>query len=249
MNAQTQHTDNVYYRHAKQPMQAYVPYSAPNARSYAPPMAAADNSMLPVSITGLVVSFMFGLPIGLFTGPLGRRAVLHSGVVIGADGFGFARDEDASWVKIPQTGRVVIGDDVEIGANTTIDRGALDDTVIGDGVKLDNQIQIAHNVRIGDKTIMAACSGVAGSTVIGARCMIGGQAGISGHLTIVDDVVVSAWTLVAKSIDKPGVYTATLPLQTHSDWIRNFAHLRRLDALADRIRALEQGQIKGEPAS
>jgi UDP-3-O-[3-hydroxymyristoyl] glucosamine N-acyltransferase len=180
---------------------------------------------------------------------VGRRAVLHSGVVIGADGFGFARDEDASWVKIPQTGRVVIGDDVEIGANTTIDRGALDDTVIGDGVKLDNQIQIAHNVRIGDKTIMAACSGVAGSTVIGARCMIGGQAGISGHLTIVDDVVVSAWTLVAKSIDKPGVYTATLPLQTHSDWIRNFAHLRRLDALADRIRALEQGQIKGEPAS
>lgn len=171
---------------------------------------------------------------------VGRDCIIHSGVVIGADGFGFARDRDGSWVKIPQIGRVVIGDDVEIGANTTIDRGALDDTVIGNGVKLDNLIQIAHNVRIGDKTIMAGCAGVAGSATIGDRCMIGGQAGISGHLSIADDVVVSAWTLVAKSIRQPGVYTGNLPLQSHAEWAKNFAHLRHLDALADRIRALEQ---------
>lgn len=171
---------------------------------------------------------------------IGEDCILHSGVVIGADGFGFAREKSGAWVKIPQTGRVVIGNDVEIGANTTIDRGALDDTVIGDGVKLDNLIQIAHNVRIGDHTIMAGCAGVAGSAQIGARCMIGGQAGISGHLSIADDVVVSAWTLVAKSITKPGVYTGNLPLQTHGDWVKNFSHLRHLDALARRVRQLEQ---------
>ena len=171
---------------------------------------------------------------------IGEDCILHSGVVIGADGFGFARERSGAWVKIPQTGRVVIGSDVEIGANTTIDRGALDDTVIGDGVKLDNLIQIAHNVRIGDHTIMAGCAGVAGSAQIGARCMIGGQAGISGHLSIADDVVVSAWTLVAKPITKPGVYTGNLPLQTHGDWVKNFSHLRHLDALAKRVRQLEQ---------
>ncbi|HRP23534.1 MAG TPA: UDP-3-O-(3-hydroxymyristoyl)glucosamine N-acyltransferase [Thauera sp.] len=171
---------------------------------------------------------------------IGDDCIFHSGVVIGADGFGFAREKSGAWVKIPQTGRVLIGNDVEIGANTTIDRGALDDTVIGDGVKLDNLIQIAHNVRIGDHTIMAGCAGVAGSAQIGARCMIGGQAGISGHLSIADDVVVSAWTLVAKSIPKPGVYTSNLPLQSHADWVRNFAHLRHLDALAKRVRQLEQ---------
>lgn len=171
---------------------------------------------------------------------IGEDCILHAGVVIGGDGFGFAREKSGAWVKIPQTGRVVIGNDVEIGANTTVDRGALDDTVIGDGVKLDNLIQIAHNVRIGDHTIMAGCAGVAGSAQIGARCMIGGQAGISGHLSIADDVVVSAWTLVAKSITKPGVYTGTLPLQTHGDWVKNFSHLRHLDALARRVRQLEQ---------
>ena len=171
---------------------------------------------------------------------IGEDCILHSGVVIGADGFGFARERSGAWVKIPQTGRVVLGSDVEIGANTTIDRGALDDTVIGDGVKLDNLIQIAHNVRIGDHTIMAGCAGVAGSAQIGARCMIGGQAGISGHLSIADDVVVSAWTLVAKPITKPGVYTGNLPLQTHGDWVKNFSHLRHLDALAKRVRQLEQ---------
>ncbi len=171
---------------------------------------------------------------------LGARCILHAGAVIGADGFGFARERDGSWVKIPQIGRVIIGDDVEIGANTTIDRGALEDTVIGNDVKLDNQIQIAHNVRIGDHTAIAGCVGIAGSTTIGARCMIGGQAGVIGHLEICDDVVVSAGTLVSKSIREPGVYTGNLPLQPHGEWVRNFAHLRHLDSLADRIRRLEQ---------
>ncbi len=179
---------------------------------------------------------------------IGRDCVLHAGAVIGADGFGFARERDGSWVKIPQTGRVVIGDDVEVGANTTIDRGALDDTVIGNGVKLDNQIQIAHNVRIGDKTAVAGCVGIAGSTTIGARCMIGGQAGIIGHLVIADDVVVSAGTLVTKSIRRAGVYTGNLPVQSHPDWVKNFAHLRHLDDMAARIRALEQRLDKTDPA-
>lgn len=171
---------------------------------------------------------------------IGERCIIHSGAVIGADGFGFARQKDGVWVKIPQTGRVVIGSDVEVGANTTIDRGALDDTVIANGVKLDNQIQIAHNVRIGEHTAIAGCVGIAGSTHIGRRCMIGGQAGIIGHLEICDDVVVSAGTLVSKSIRKPGVYTASLPVQGHTEWVRNFAHLRHLDALSERVRSLEQ---------
>lgn len=171
---------------------------------------------------------------------IGAQCIIHSGAVIGADGFGFAPDEDASWIKIPQIGTVVIGDDVEIGANTTIDRGALDDTVIGSGVKLDNLIQIAHNVRIGEMTAIAGCVGIAGSTTIGKRCRIGGQAGIIGHLVITDDVVISAGTLVTKSIRAAGVYTANLPLQTHPEWVRNFSHLRHLNALNDRIRRLEQ---------
>lgn len=171
---------------------------------------------------------------------VGHSCVLHSGVVIGSDGFGFAREKDGAWLKIPQVGRVMIGNDVEIGANTTIDRGALDDTVIGDGVKLDNQIQIAHNVRIGEHTAVAGCVGIAGSTTIGRRCMIGGQAGIIGHLHICDDVLISAGTLVTKSIRQAGVYTANLPVQKHADWVRNFAHLRHLDALNDKVRTLEQ---------
>ncbi len=178
---------------------------------------------------------------------IGCDCVIHAGAVIGSDGFGFAREADGSWLKIPQTGRVVIGDDVEIGANTTIDRGALDDTVIGNGVKLDNQIQVGHNVRIGDFTAIAGCVGIAGSTEIGARCRIGGQAGIIGHLRIADDVVISAGTLVTKSISRPGVYTANLPVQGHAEWVRNFAHLRHLDAMADRIRALEQRLAERDP--
>ncbi|WP_374243725.1 UDP-3-O-(3-hydroxymyristoyl)glucosamine N-acyltransferase [Zoogloea sp.] len=171
---------------------------------------------------------------------IGARAIIHSGAVIGADGLGFARDADKHWVKIPQIGRVIVGDDVEIGANTTIDRGALDDTVIGNGVKLDNLIHVAHNCRVGDDSIMAAMAGLAGSTEVGKRVMVGGKAGFSGHLSVADDVTVSADTNVTKSIDKPGVYTSMLPLQSHADWVRNFSHLRRLDAMAERLRELEK---------
>lgn len=171
---------------------------------------------------------------------IGERCTIHSGAVISSDGFGFAREKDGSWVKIPQLGRVLIGDDVEIGSNTTVDRGALDDTVLANGVKLDNLIQIAHNVKVGENTAMAGLAGVAGSATIGARCLIGGQAGISGHLEICDDVMVSGCTLVPKSIKKPGVYTGNLPLQMHADWVTNFSHLRHLDALAKRVRELEK---------
>lgn len=179
---------------------------------------------------------------------IGEHCIIHSGAVIGADGFGFAREKNGAWFKIPQTGRVVIGDNVEVGANTTIDRGAMEDTVIESGVKLDNQIQIAHNVRIGEHTAIAGCVGIAGSTRIGRRCMIGGQAGIIGHLEICDDVIVSAGTLVSKSIRKPGVYTASLPVQGHADWVRNFAHLRHLDALSERVRSLEQAAKTNDKA-
>ncbi|MCX7897904.1 MAG: UDP-3-O-(3-hydroxymyristoyl)glucosamine N-acyltransferase [Rhodocyclaceae bacterium] len=169
---------------------------------------------------------------------VGRRAILHAGAVVGADGFGFARDGER-WVKIAQSGRVIIGDDVEIGANTTIDRGALDDTVIEDGVKLDNQIQIGHNVHIGRDCAFAGCVGVAGSTRFGARCTVGGGAVILGHLRIADDVHISAGTLVTKSIETAGVYTGAVPFLPHAQWQRNFARLRHLDALADRIRDLD----------
>ncbi|GAB1394820.1 UDP-3-O-(3-hydroxymyristoyl)glucosamine N-acyltransferase [Rhodocyclaceae bacterium] len=170
---------------------------------------------------------------------IGRRAIIHAGAVIGADGFGFAKDGE-TWVKIAQTGRVIIGDDVEVGANTTIDRGALEDTVIEDGVKLDNQIQIGHNVRIGRNTALAGCVGIAGSAKVGAGCTAGGGAIILGHLELADNVHVSAGTLVTKSITVPGAYTGTVPFMAHEDWLRNFARLRHLDAMADKIRALEK---------
>ncbi len=176
---------------------------------------------------------------------IGARAIVHSGVVIGADGFGFARD-GATWVKIPQTGRVLIGSDVEIGANTTIDRGALEDTVIGDGVKFDNQIQIGHNVRIGDHTLICGCVGVAGSTTIGARCMIGGAAMIIGHLNIADDVNISVATVVSHSIHKPGLYTGFYPMAENAAWERSAASVRHLDRLRERVRALEGRSSQGE---
>ena len=172
---------------------------------------------------------------------VGRACTVQPGAVIGADGFGFARDGDA-WVKIPQIGRVVIGDGVEIGANTTIDRGALDDTVIGDGVILDNQIQIAHNVRIGDHTAMAGCVGVAGSAVIGRRCTVGGAAVILGHLEIVDDVHITAMSLVTKSITLAGTYSSGTPLESNAEWRRNAARFRQLDTLARRVNALEKNK-------
>lgn len=170
---------------------------------------------------------------------IGRRAIVHSGAVIGGDGFGFAKDGER-WLKIPQIGRVIIGDDVEIGANTTIDRGALDDTVIGDDVKLDNQIQVAHNVVIGEHTAMAGCVGIAGSTRVGKRCTVGGAGMISGHLELGDDVHVSGGTLVAKSLRLPGQYTGVFPLETHTDWLQNAAQLKRLAKLAERVAELEQ---------
>jgi len=170
---------------------------------------------------------------------VGARCILHSGVVIGADGFGFARDGE-QWVKIPQTGRVIIGDDVEIGANTTIDCGALSDTLIGNGVKLDNQIQIGHNVRIGDHTAMAACTGVAGSADIGRGCTVGGGARILGHLTIADGVNVSAATVVTHSLRQPGHYTGFFPVSDNADWEKSAAVVRRLPELRSRIRQLER---------
>ena len=171
---------------------------------------------------------------------IGARAVIHAGAVIGGDGFGYAREADGAWLKIPQVGRVVIGEDVEIGAGTTIDRGALLDTIIENGVKLDNQIQIAHNVRIGADSAVAGCVGIAGSTTIGQRCTVGGAAMIIGHLTIGDDVNISAGTLVAKSIPKPGTYSGAVPFLEHGNWLKNFSRLRHLESMADKIRALEQ---------
>lgn len=170
---------------------------------------------------------------------IGKRAVIQAGAVIGGDGFGFAKDGER-WIKIPQIGRVVIGDDVEIGANTSIDRGALDDTVIGDGVKLDNQIQIAHNVVIGDHAAMAGCVGIAGSTKIGRRCTVGGAGMIVGHLDLADDVHVSAGTMVTKSLRRPGQYTSIFPLEAHDEWLQNAAQIKRLAKLAERVAELEK---------
>ncbi len=170
---------------------------------------------------------------------IGDNLIAHSGAVIGSDGFGIAMD-DGRWIKIPQIGRVVIGNDVEIGANTTIDRGALNDTVIEDGVKLDNQIQVAHNVRIGAHTAIAGCAGIAGSAVIGRYCMIGGGARILGHLELADHVEIAAHTLVGKSIREAGSYAAIFPFSKIDDWRKNAVHLRHLDDLAKRIKTLEQ---------
>jgi UDP-3-O-[3-hydroxymyristoyl] glucosamine N-acyltransferase len=170
---------------------------------------------------------------------LGDRVGLHGGAVIGADGFGLAPDE-GRWIKIPQIGRVLLGDDVEVGANSTIDRGTLDDTVIEEGVKIDNQVQIGHNCRIGAHTAIAACVGIAGSTRIGRRCRIAGAAMIQGHIEICDDVTISAATAIMKSIHRPGTYTSIYPFQEHRAWIRNAAHLRHMDDLVEKIKALEK---------
>jgi len=170
---------------------------------------------------------------------LGERTIVHSGAVIGADGFGIAM-EGERWLKVPQIGRVRIGSEVEIGANTTIDRGAMDDTVIEEGVKLDNQIQIGHNVRIGAHTAIAACVGIAGSSRIGRFCRIGGASGIAGHLSVADHVEISAHTLVTKSIGEAGTYTGAYPFESNRDWRRNAASLRKLGELASRVRALEK---------
>jgi UDP-3-O-[3-hydroxymyristoyl] glucosamine N-acyltransferase len=170
---------------------------------------------------------------------LGARVLVQPGAVIGAEGFGFANDR-GTWLKVPQVGTVRVGDDVEIGCNTTVDRGAIGDTVIEEGVKLDNQIQIGHNVRIGAHTAMAACVGVSGSVTIGRRCMIGGAAGIVGHLSICDDVAVTGLTMVSHSITKPGVYSGGIPAEEAADWRRIVGRLKRIDGLARRVANLER---------
>jgi UDP-3-O-[3-hydroxymyristoyl] glucosamine N-acyltransferase len=178
---------------------------------------------------------------------LGARVIVHAGAVIGADGFGMANDE-GRWLKLPHIGRVLVGDDVEIGANTTIDRGTVDDTVIEEGVKLDNQIQVGHNCRIGAHTAMAGCVGVAGSAVIGRHCTVGGGAVILGHLSLCDGVHVSAGTVISRSIRKPGTYTGMFPFDDNASWARNTAHVRHLAALAERIGALEKPKRKKRKA-
>lgn len=177
---------------------------------------------------------------------LGARVIIHAGAVIGADGFGFAPDfvgegelRSGSWVKIPQVGSVVIAQDVEIGANTTIDRGAMADTVIEEFVKIDNLVQIGHNCRIGAFTVIAGCAGIAGSTNVGRHCMIGGAVGIAGHVTLADYVIVTAQSGVSKSLLKPGMYTSAFPAVNHADWNKSAAIVRNLDKMRERIKALE----------
>lgn len=176
---------------------------------------------------------------------LGERVILQPGAVIGADGFGFAPRPEAlgeGWEKIPQLGAVVLGHDVEIGANSCVDRGAIDDTVLGNGVKIDNLVQIAHNVVVGEHTAMAGCVGVAGSARIGARCTLGGGAIVLGHLSIADDVHISAASVVSASIRRAGRYTGVFPLDEHAGWERNAAGIRQLAAWRKRLKALEQHQ-------
>jgi UDP-3-O-[3-hydroxymyristoyl] glucosamine N-acyltransferase len=169
---------------------------------------------------------------------IGSRCILHHGAVIGADGFGQAPDAGA-YVKVPQLGSVAMGDDVEVGANTTIDRGTIGDTVVEEGVKIDNLVQIGHNVRVGAHTVIAGCVGVSGSVTIGRRCMIGGMVGIAGHLEICDDVALTGKTMVSRSITRPGVYSGKLPMDEARAFRRNAARFRTLDELAERVRRLE----------
>ncbi|MFK2912162.1 UDP-3-O-(3-hydroxymyristoyl)glucosamine N-acyltransferase [Pseudomonas sp. 3HC3] len=170
---------------------------------------------------------------------IGKRVVIQSGAVIGGEGFGFA-NEKGIWRKIAQIGGVTIGDDVEIGVNTAVDRGALSDTRIGDGVKLDNQIQIAHNVQVGDHTAMAACVGISGSTRIGKHCMLAGGVGLVGHIDICDNVFVSGMTMVTRSITEPGSYSSGTAMQPLADWRKSAARIRHLDDMAKRLQQLEK---------
>ena len=175
----------------------------------------------------------------LFETVVGERCIVHPGAVIGSDGFGFAPDR-GHWVKIEQLGRVCIGDDVEIGANTCIDRGASGDTTIADGVKIDNQVQIGHNVQIGAHTAIAGCVGIAGSAIIGAHCMLGGGSGVNGHVKIADYVVVGGATQISRSIAKAGFYSGSFPFDDNASWEKNAATLRNLHALRERVKALEK---------
>jgi UDP-3-O-[3-hydroxymyristoyl] glucosamine N-acyltransferase len=171
---------------------------------------------------------------------IGERCLVQSGAVIGSDGFGMARSE-GRWLKIPQVGAARVGNDVEIGANTTIDRGALDDTVIEDGVKLDNQIQVAHNVVIGAHTVIAGCVGISGSVTIGRHCMVGGGAGFVGHISICDHVQISGYSFITKSITQPGTYTSGMPFMPHREWLRNTVYVRRIYKIARALRKDQHG--------
>ena len=166
---------------------------------------------------------------------VGARCAFKAGAVVGSDGFGFAPDADG-YVKVPHLGSVRLGNDVEVGANTTIDRGTIEDTVIGDGVKLDNQVQVGHNCRIGAHTVIAGCVGISGSSIIGSRCMIGGAVGIAGHLEIGDDVIVTGYSLVTHSLPGPGIYSSGMPAIEAATWRRTVARLHRLEARAARTR-------------
>lgn len=169
---------------------------------------------------------------------VGERCVIQPGAVIGSDGFGLVQ-QGGQWRRVPQLGRVLIGDDVDIGANTTVDRGALDDTLIGNGAKLDNLIQIAHNVEIGEHSAIAGCAGLAGSSVVGKHCTLGGGVGLAGHLSLADGVHVTGMSMVTRSIHKPGVYSAGTPLDTNEHWLKNAARFKQLDRMAQRLQALE----------
>lgn len=170
---------------------------------------------------------------------IGKRCLIHPGAVIGSDGFGMANDQGA-WVKVPQIGRVVMGDDVEVGSCSSVDRGAIGDTEIADGVKIDSQVHVAHNVKVGRHTAIAGCAAIAGSSEIGAYCTIAGGAGITGHVELADHVHISGATAVTRSVREPGVYTGTVPAMDHANWLKNFARLRHLDDMVRRVRALEQ---------
>lgn len=171
---------------------------------------------------------------------IGARCVIQPGAVIGSDGFGLI-NEQGRWRRVPQLGRVVIGDDVDIGANTTIDRGALDDTRIDNGAKLDNLIQVAHNVEIGAHSAIAGCAGLAGSSVVGKHCTLGGGVGLAGHLTLADGVHITGMSMVTRSIRQPGVYSAGTPLDTNDNWHKNAARFKQLERIAHRVQALETG--------
>ena len=243
--------DNPYVYWAKV-TQLWVEQTKAKTQTQIHPTAVVDPSaeIDPTAIIGPLCVVEAGVRIGAGTllkssvtisrgCVIGNHCILHPGVVIGADGFGFA-SENQKWIKVEQLGAVVIGDHVEIGANTCIDRGAMEDTVIEEGVKLDNLIQIGHNVHIGKHTAMAGCAGVAGSAKIGAYCTIGGGAAILGHLELADNVHISAFSLVSHSILKPGTYSGIFPIDNNSNWQKNAATLRQLFSLRERIKFLEK---------
>lgn len=262
-------TSNPYLAHARVSMALYPP-PAPRSGIHPTAFVDADASVASTAEVGAQCFVGAGASIGagVILGPgsvvmenavvgdgsrlvasvtlcagteLGRRCLIHPGSVIGSDGFGLAND-DGVWTKVAQVGRVVLGDDVEVGACCAIDRGAIGDTVLADGVKLDNEIHVAHNVRIGRHTAIAGCVGIAGSTEIGDYCTLAGGVLINGHIELADHVHVSGATTVTRSIRKPGVYTGTIPATEHAAWLKNFSRLRHLDDMVRRIKTLE-GEI------